>query len=478
MIGSFRDPDGRLLAVDGRIIRIIKKSAASDLQSFLTSKTIIGFLKAGKLVSTQFLERAAIDSLAANETVQHALEDFDGGVVVEHERIPFASFPYEWPPEMLYAAAELTLDMAERMLPESIGLKDATPFNVLYRGTTPVFIDLLSFERRDPGDQTWLPLAQFTRTFLIPLLVNKYFGIRLDQIFLSNRDGLEAQDVIGMCGPLQKLRPPFLTFITLPARLSSRPLAQNPSIYEKHITGNPEKANFILTRVFKGLRRKLKSVRPVSTQSSPWVNYMEQNDYTENYFPLKEQFVKSALEETNPRRVLDLGCNTGYFSFMVARTGASVVSIDSDPVVVGKVWSQASAENLDILPLVVNLARPTPSLGWLNMENPSFLDRARSTFDGLLMLAVLHHLLVTERIPLPEIMRLAAQLTKDLLVIEYVGTQDPMFRCIARGRDHLHESLTVDYFENVSKRFFSITRAERLGETHRRIYMMRRKPGA
>jgi SAM-dependent methyltransferase len=477
MIASFRDPDGRLLAVDGRIIRIIKKSAASDLQAFLTSSALTGFLKTGKLVRTDFLEAAAIKSLSANETVTSALEDVGECVFVEHERIPFPSFPYEWPPEMLYAAAELTLDMAERLLPESLGLKDATPYNVLYRGPNPVFIDLLSFERRDPGDQTWLPLAQFSRTFLLPLLVNKHFGIRLDQIFLNHRDGLDAEDVVRLCGPLQKMRAPFFTLITLPARLSSRPLAQDPSIYRKHTTSNPEKAKFILGRVFKGLRRKLHSVRPVLDRSSTWSDYMGQNDYTEDYFPIKQQFVKRALEETKPGKVLDVGCNTGHFSAMAARAGASVVSIDYDPVVVGRLWSQATAENMDILPLVVNLARPSPSLGWRNMENPSFLGRACGAFDGLLMLALIHHMLVSERIPLPEILRLAAQLTNDLLVIEYVGPQDPMFRRITRGRDHLHESLTVDYFENVSRTYFTITRAERLGETHRRIYMMRRNRG-
>jgi SAM-dependent methyltransferase len=377
---------------------------------------------------------------------------------------------------MLYAAAELTLDMAERLLSASLGLKDATPYNVLYRGPRPVFIDLLSFERRDPGDQTWLPLAQFSRTFLLPLLVNKYFGIRLDEIFLAHRDGLDPEDVIKLCSPLQKMRAPFLTLVTLPARLSGRPLAEDTSIYERRTTANPEKAKFILERVLKGLRRKLESVRPV-TGSSNWSEYMEQNKYSEDYFPIKQQFVEEALAEVGPAKVLDVGCNTGHFSAMAARAGASVVSIDYDPVVVGRVWSMASSEKLDILPLMVNLARPTPSLGWRNLENESFLERARGAFDAVLMLAVIHHMLVSERIPLPEIMRLASELTKDLLVVEFVGTQDPMFKRIARGRDYLHVDLTEEYFENVARQYFEIIRAEKLGDTHRRIYMMRRKAG-
>ncbi len=288
MIASFRDPDGRLLAVDGRIIRLIKQSAASDLKAFLDTEPLIEFIEARKLVGTTFLDDASSGSLTTRNEVRQALADDSGErILVEHERIPFASFPYEWAPEMLYAAAELTLEMAERLLSASLGIKDATPYNVLYRGPRPVFIDLLSFERRDPGDDTWLPLAQFSRTFLLPLLVNKHFGVRLDEIFLAHRDGLDPEDVIKLLGPLQKMRAPFLTLVTLPARLSNRALAKDTSIYERRTTGNPEKAKFILERVFKGLRRKLENVRPVSV-SSNWSEYMEQNKYSEDYFPIKQ----------------------------------------------------------------------------------------------------------------------------------------------------------------------------------------------
>jgi ribosomal protein L11 methylase PrmA len=205
---------------------------------------------------------------------------------------------------------------------------------------------------------------------------------------------------------------------------------------------------------------------------------MEKNNYTHDYFPLKQSFVSEALKEHQPRKVLDVGCNTGHFSAIAARTGASVVAIDYDPVVVGEVWRQAIAERLDILPLVVNLARPTPSTGWLNQENSAFLDRACGAFDAVLMLGVVHHLLVSERIPLAEIIKLAAELTTELLIIEFVGTDDPMFQRILRGRDHLFKDLTRESFEQTCNEHFETLRCQRLDQTSRWLYLMKKKGAA
>src|SRR5207244_12703173 len=124
---------------------------------------------------------------------------------VEQAGVAFPSFPYELPAEMLHAAAELTLDFAESLIEDGLGLKDASPYNVLFRGAQPVFVDLLSFEPRDSGDPTWLPFAQFVRTFLLPLLVNKHFGFSLADLLTTHRDGLEPEEVLRLLSPLQKL---------------------------------------------------------------------------------------------------------------------------------------------------------------------------------------------------------------------------------------------------------------------------------
>jgi SAM-dependent methyltransferase len=189
----------------------------------------------------------------------------------------------------------------------------------------------------------------------------------------------------------------------------------------------------------------------------------------------KQVFLENSLRDLRPHRVLDIGCNTGFFSFIAARSGARVVAIDYDEAVVGQVYREAKKEELNVLPLVVNISRPTPRLGWCSSENPSFLDRAVGRFDLVMMLAVVHHMLVTERIPLREVIRVAAELTTKNLIIEYVPPDDKMFRRLLRGRDYLHEAVTVGNFVHAVSEFFHIVRSETLPESERQMFLLEKK---
>ncbi len=473
---SFRDPAGALCPLGDRIFRIVA-TGAPDLLAFLSSKAAKTYFDSGQVVRTAVLTKEQADDVLADPDIGQAYGHLHGQLLVEHERIPFPSYPYEWPAEMLHAAGLLTVGLAEDLGREGLGLKDATPLNILFRGTEPVFVDLLSFERRDPHDPTWLPYAQFARTFLLPLLAYKYFGLRLDQTLGARRDGIEPEEMYRYLSPVRRLAPPFLTLVSLPTWLGRRHSEDDYSIYRKKSLDDPEKAGFILGSLLRRLRRTLLRLTPPEGGQSAWSAYMNSggNNYGAEQFAAKESFVSAALRELAPRSVLDVGCNTGHFSLMAARTGAGVVAIDADPVVVGHVWRQARPERLDILPLVINLARPSPAVGWRNEECPSFLDRARGKFDVVLMLAVLHHMIVTERVPLASILELAAELTRDALIIEFIEPEDSMFRRLTRGRDELHKYLTVSAFENACLQRFQILRSERIPGGARALYLLRKK---
>lgn len=475
VVPSFRDPGGTLLAYRGRLLRVVTARAADELFAFLRSRAAGRALEAGQLVRTTVLEPAG-EGDELEQTATSWMERFGGGVILEHERIPFPSFPYEWPPEMLHAAAVLTLDLAQECLQEGFGLKDATPYNVLFRGPAPVFVDVLSFERRHPGDPTWRSYAQFVRTFVVPLLLWKHYGLPLDQLLLARRDGLEPEAVYRMVKAAHKIRPPFLTLVSIPKWLGRTLDAADSPIYRQRVFKDTERAHFVLDSLFGRLRRSLRRAKPKPGRVSEWSSYMQDGDsYSAGQFAAKTKFVSQALGELHPKRVLDVGCNTGHFSALAAEGGAGVVAIDQDPVVVGETWRLARSRGLDILPLVVDLSRPSPATGWLNRECPSFLDRSRGGFDLVLMLAVVHHLLVTQRVPLESIVDLAAGLTRDAVVIEFIGPQDPQFRRLLRGRDELHQDLSRDSFEAACGGPFEIASTTHLAGSNRWLYLLRKR---
>jgi len=473
---SFRDPAGRLLSLDGRVIRIVNRVGLPDITACLASMAVKKFQGEDRLAAAKILGSSETAELLKNEELLHLYKKADGVMLIEHEKVPFISFPYEWPPEMLYETAQLTLDLAASLLEEGLGLKDATPYNTLFHGCKPVFVDLLSIERRDPGNPTWLPYTQFVRTFLLPLLVNKYFAIPLDQILATRRDGVNPEEVYPLCGRIRKFMPPFLTLVTIPAWLNARHNQDNLAIYQKNYSGNFEKVRFILKSQFNGLRRTLQRLQPGDGRNSPWSDYaVSNNNYSREQIAGKRVFVEEAIMEFGPKKVLDIGCNNGQFGFIAAGRGASVIAIDNDPVVVGAAYRTARAEGFDFLPLVIDITRPTPAVGWKNQECASFLARARGAFDMVMMLAVIHHMLVTERIPLSDIVDLAAELTTDLLLIEFIAPDDSNFRRIARGNESLFHYLTPAFFETAWRKRFSITRSLPLANSSRKIYLLRKK---
>ena len=474
---SFRDPMGCCCVLEHGVIRLVGSENVAEFEGFLKTRAAREFEAKRQLVSTRRLNQSEIAGLSESTGMKSLLAARPGAAVYEHERIFFPSYPQEWPAEMLWEAGRLTLELGRAALAENYGLKDATPSNILFRGSEPVFVDALSFEHRKPGDPVWKPCAQFDRNFLLPLLANRRWGIPLADIFATRRDGLEPEEIYRLCQPWERFYPGILSLVSVPTWLSRRAHPDDQAIYKPRLLADTEKARYILEALFNRMGSTLRSLKPAAQRKSTWSNYMDSHSYNDPAFAAKEKFVRAALAEFKPRRVLDTGANTGHFSTLAAQAGAEVVAVDLDPVCAGGIWRRAREKKLNILPLVVNLARPSPATGWRNRECPSFLDRSLGAFDGVLMLALVHHLLVRERIPLGEILGLAADFTTGLAVIEFVGPQDAMFRRLTRGRDDLHAALDERAFEECCSAHFEIVRSLPLPGTHRTMYCLKKKGG-
>jgi SAM-dependent methyltransferase len=174
-------------------------------------------------------------------------------------------------------------------------------------------------------------------------------------------------------------------------------------------------------------------------------------------------------------RVLDIGANTGENSRLAASLGAEVVALDSDIAATERNWMESRSRGLSVLPLIANFARPTPPAGWRNAESLSLLDRAQGRFDCILMLGILHHLLLIEQIPLPQIMEMARSLTTDGAIMEWVPSSDPRFADLVRGRDALYGHLDEEAFRRAWEPLFTCIEREELSNG-RVLYLLQRRP--
>lgn len=453
-IETFRDPAGSL-RVEGEVARrTVRPQYAAAALKFLDSDLAHVWVNQGHLIPTRVTGEDA----------------HTGEIFLEHPRVFFPSYPWEWTPGAWIAAAELTLDLCQDLLAEGLILKDATPLNILFEGTRPVFVDVLSIEARNSESPLWLAYAQFVRTFLLPLAAHRYLGWPL-AASLHKRDGYEPADLYPHLSRMQRWREPFRSLVTLPYLLEKRQQRSETAAKAPALKQAPEIATAVLRRNLKKLRAQLMRLKPGESESR-WSQYPEKADhYTADDHQQKNAFVRRALLLAAPRQVLDLGANTGVYSRIAGSMGANVIAWDTDIAATERNRAQAAAERWPIQPLIADVARPTPAAGWRNAESLSLLDRARHKFDCVLMLGLLHHLLLADQIPLDEIASLLHELTVRWAIVEWIPVTDPRFRELVRGREELYGHWSEEHFAAAIRPYFSSAVEERL-KNGRTLYLL------
>ena len=446
---TFRDPAGQLRLVASHALRRISPAAVEETRAFLGSPLREELERGGDLIATEIADPGTDPCVSAGE------------LWLQHPRINPIGYPWEWTPAQWTAAAELTLRVAARAIEAGWILKDATPLNIVFAGPRPVLVDVLSLERRDPYSAIWLAYGQFVRTFLLPLAAARYLGWPLENT-LFHRDGYEPRDLYAALFPWQRFYPHLFDVVTLATLFeTSSSRERKPRATER--VGDTGLAKHLLLRRIARLGRQIRRAAP-STSSSRWSEYSHSSPhYSAADIEGKKQFVRQALHRLHPGRVLDIGANIGTYSVLAAEAGAQVVALDSDAAAIQSLWNSARQDNQPITALVANIARPTPAAGWRNREHLSLLDRLTGNFDLVLMLAVIHHLILREQLPLAHIALLCSSLTRRGLLLEWVPPSDPMYREWLRGRDDLYGELSEDDLFRAFTPFFHLADRSALG---------------
>jgi SAM-dependent methyltransferase len=464
--GSFRDRDSRVVVAPDAVYRVLSGTGAEDWRVLAESPLLEQLSAAGSLIGTEEVGLAALGE-AATDVLPEAPE-----TVLRHERIPFVSYPYEWTFSMLRDAALLTLDLELACLEEGLTLKDATPYNVQFSGSAPVFIDVGSFERLREGEP-WAGYRQFCMLFLYPLLLQAYKDIPFQPWLRGSIDGITPREAVRFFNFRDRFRGGVLTHVALHARLERR--------YEEREGGEVKdeikKAGFKPELIKANVQRLRKLVSKLSWKAgdTAWTNYRQENTYSDADAERKAAFVREAASGANPDLTWDMGCNDGAYSRIAAEHSDHVVAFDYDAATIEALYrSLRSEDERRILPLVSNLADPSPGLGWRGLERRTLEDRG--TPDLVLALALVHHVSITANVPLAEFLDWLRGLGATL-VIEFPKRDDPMVRRLLSGkRDGSNSDYELETFERLLGERFEVERQEQLPSGSRVLYLARPRP--
>ena len=448
--GSFRDWDSRVFYDDGRILRALSEDGLADWLALSGSKLFRDAVAEGKLVATSRLDETAIADAAA---------------VLEHEPIPFVSYPYEWTFAMLRDAALLQLELLRRALDEDLILKDSSSYNVQWRGARPRFIDIGSFERLRPGEP-WAGYRQFCMLYLNPLLLQAYKGVDFRPWLRGSLDGITPVDARRVFSFRDVFRRGVLTNVALHARLERK---HDDS--ERDVKTELRRAGFKKELIIANVRRLEKVVRRLDWKpgSTAWSGYSATTSYDEADAARKEEFVREVVHTRDWGLVWDIGCNEGRHSRIAAENSRYVVALDGDPAVVDRLYRSLAAEGeTTILPLAVDVTDPSPALGWHGLERQTLDARGRPELT--LCLAVLHHVAIGRNVPVPEFLSWLAGLGT-ALVIEFPTRDDPrVATLLKRKKPGAHPDYDREPFERALAQHFEIERTEELASGTRVLY--------
>lgn len=427
--------------------------------------------KAGVVDYKQLMESGLYQELQSKSLlVQHKevpldlKANSDARIVIEPYKIPFISYPFEWSFSQLRDAALLTLRIQRIALKHGMSLKDASAYNIQFDQGKPVFIDTLSFETYKPGEP-WQAYRQFCQHFLAPLALMSYTDLHLSQLLRVYTDGI----------PLD------LTHKLLPARTRLKPgLAIHISAHSRAQAAKAQSAAkpagkvslLRLEGILDNLARTIRHLK-LPKANTEWGNYYDITNYTSASEKKKATIITDLVSSLPVKTVLDLGGNNGSYSRPLHKLKVLTVCADYDPLAVEDNYRTMRTHNEHLmLPLLIDVTNPGGALGWANQERDDITKRLEC--DMVMALALIHHLAISNNLPLSHIRDYLKSLGKYVLV-EFVPKSDSQVKILLATREDIFPDYNEANFEAVFKQEFKLVEKKSIKGTKRTLYLFKRK---
>jgi hypothetical protein len=449
---SFRDPCGFLFHKNGSIYRQINKIYKDDYQHLMKSGLY------NRLVESHLL-------------IPHKEVSIKGPIpgkaykVIEPDRIPFISYPYEWCYSQLKDAALTTFKIEKIAMEYEMTLKDSSAYNIQFKNGKPVLIDTLSFKKYVKGE-TWIAYRQACQHFIAPLALMAYRDVRLNQLFRIYLDGIPLDLASLLLPSSTSFKASLLSHIHIHSK-SQRHFADR-----KVNIGSHKISRLSFLALIDSLESTVKKMK-WQPQGTEWADYYQDTNYSSEAFGDKKEIIKDLLGKTKTNKLWDLGANDGFFSRIASTQGIYTISFDVDPAAVEKNYLRSINNNeTNILPLLIDLTNPSPSIGWENKERISLIERGPT--DTIFALALIHHLAISNNLPIGKIAEFFGSICR-YLIIEFVPKDDSQIKRMLFTREDIFPDYTKEDFEKEFKKYFAVKQTEKIKDSKRILYLMQKR---
>ncbi len=454
--GSFRDPAGRVFYHLDKIYRLIDNSGKERVKFLEQNNLITKSKEKNFLINSKILDDDDLKNLGFDKNY----------LVIEHEKIPYISYPYEWSFSQLKSAALFHLDFHLFLLNNDATLIDASAYNIQFIGAKPVFIDILSIRKYEEGEY-WRGHKQFCENFLNPLILSAKKGIQFNNWFKGNLEGIATNELNSILTFFDKFSYNIFVHVYLLNKFDNKYKNQNKEININLKKKFPKK-NFI--SMLKQLRNFIKDLNPKKV-TTVWENYSISNTYKKSEEITKSEIVKDFINNNDLSKVIDLGCNDGFYSKIALKNDNYVVGFDYDPISIDRAFHTFGNKQKNFLPLIFDASNPSSNIGWNELERKSFNKRAN--FDGLLALAFEHHLAIAKNIPLEDTINWLINLAPRGL-IEFVPKNDETIQKMLKFKGDIFPDYNENNFRDFIEKKAKIISISQVTSSGRKIYEYRR----
>jgi SAM-dependent methyltransferase len=447
------DGTGRVFWWEGELYRAISNDHAAFYQHLLSDGILHSLARRNLVIDT--------------EPTNLELDGYP--LVLKQRTVPFVSYYYEWCGEMLKAAALSVLELEKELENNGLALVDPNPWNILFAGTTPLWVDLGSIRPARFGDPQ-RAYEDFSAFYTRPLRIMAAGFEHVARCLL--RDGFRGVDQREVAALTEIDSAKMIQAAKQGAKSVARrvvPSTLRPFV-RRAAHHRPKPACDAMGTIERAAH-DLDKINLVQRPTS-WSGYYLDSEFPDFISTVgwteKMHSILRILSAKKPASVLDLGSNRGWYSQLAARNGAHVVTLDSDETSVTNLYFDAVREQLSILPLVGDFCHLSPT-----MAGRGVAPAERLRCDMVMALAIVHHLVRSLSLPFEVIIRDIAALTGKWLVIEFVGREDIHNRDAIKAHWYFSR-YTLDNFLVALKREFHKIDIFPSDAEHRRILLCER----